>query len=394
MTSTLRLKPNEDKRIRSGHLWIYSNEIDVSKTPLNSFESGQQVVLETHHGKPLGTAYVNPHSLICARLISRNPKKFLNEALLVERIERAIQWREQLFSKPFYRMIFGESDELPGLVIDRFGDVLVVQITTAGMEQLKSPLLNALEKTLNPKAILLKNDNRIRENEGMELYVEALQGTPPELVPLEENNTSFLAPIWKGQKTGWFYDHRFNRTRLADYVAHKKVLDLFSYIGGWGIQAAVAKASEVHCVDNSQPAIDLIHQNAELNQVAKKVIPLKTEAFEYLKNMKESQEKFDVIILDPPAFIKRKKDMKEGQNGYRRINELALGLLNKGGVLITASCSLHLNSKDFVDILQSAAQQREFKIQILEQGHQGPDHPIHPAIAETNYLKSFILRKI
>lgn len=390
--STLRLKKREEQRILSGHPWIYSNEIDVAQTPLSQLIPGQLVQLESNNGKPLGTAYANPHSLICARLISRDPKIFLDKALLLARLKQALALREQLFDKPFYRLVFGESDQLPGLIVDRYGDVLVVQLNTAGMENIKALLAESLIEVLQPKAILLRNDSAMRKLEGLNEYVEPLFGNPPEKIEIIEGHTRFSIPIFTGQKTGWFYDQRNNRMNLQKYVANKRVLDVFSYIGGWGIQAANFGANEVICVDSSKQALTWVAENAQLNQLEQKVQTLNEDAFTALTNLREAGEHFDVIILDPPAFMKRRKDSKEGLNAYRRLNELAMRLFKQEGILISASCSLHLQRDALVDVLRAASNHRNLPLQILEEGHQAPDHPIHPAIPETNYLKAFFTR--
>lgn len=388
----LRLKKNEERRLRAGHLWVFSNEIDTAQTPLSGFEAGQPVEIQGHSGKVIGTGYANPNSLITARLVSRDRKHPLSDSLLVHRIKVALSLRETLFDKPCYRLIFGESDGLPGVVVDRFGDVLVVQITTAGMERMKDALLAALEKVLKPTAVLWRNDSSIRKLEGLDSYVEPALGEVPETVALEENGVQFEAPIIGGQKTGWFYDHRMNRARLAPYVQGKRVLDVFSYVGGWGVQAAAFGASEVACVDSSESALDMAHHNAELNGVADKFIGVEGDAFEALKSLRLDHEKFDVVILDPPAFIKRKKDFKQGVEGYRRLNQLGMQVLQKDGILVSASCSHHLPHQKLQDLMLQSSVHLDRTLQVLEQGHQGPDHPVHPAIPESAYIKAIFSR--
>lgn len=388
----LKLKKNEDHRLRAGHLWVYSNEIDTQATPLTAFAPGQQVELQTHSGKPLGLAYVNPHSLICARLFSRDAEHPLGLSLLKHRLNIALSLRAALFPAPCYRLVHGEGDFLPGLVVDRFFDVLVVQITTAGMEQVKEAIIAALQQVVRPQAILLRNDSGIRQMEGLPSYVETALGTVPEQVALEENGVRFAAPVQGGQKTGWFYDHRLNRARMRDYVKDKRVLDIFSYIGGWGVQAAAAGAKEVVCIDSSAFALERVHHNAGLNGCTERVSTIEGDAFEAAKALREAREQFDVVVLDPPAFIKRRKDVKEGTLAYRRINELAMRLLSKDGILISASCSHHLPRAALQEVLLQSSRHLDRGLQILEQGHQGPDHPVHPAIPETEYLKAFFAR--
>ncbi len=388
----LRLKKDEDRRLRAGHLWVFSNEVDVDSTPLTAFEPGQPVEIQDHRGTALGSGYVNPYSLICARLVSRDPALALNKSLLAHRFNVALSLRERLFDKPYYRLAFGDSDGLPGLVVDRFGDVLVAQITTAGMERCKDDIIAALQQVLKPAAIVLRNDSASRAVEGLESYVETAFGTMPETVELEENGVRFAAPLLTGQKTGWFYDHRMNRARMQHYVQGKRVLDVFSYIGGWGVQAAAAGANEALCVDSSEAALQHVHHNAALNGVAEHVKTLQGNAFEALKSLRAEREKFDVVILDPPAFIKRKKDLRAGLEAYQRINQQAMQVLAKDGILISCSCSFHLSRAELSNAMLTASRHIDRNLQILEQGHQGPDHPVHPAIPETDYLKAFNAR--
>ena len=272
------------------------------------------------------------------------------------------------------------------------GDILVVQLASATMEQHKDDVLAALIQVIKPSGILLKNDSAARDAEGLNRYVETAFGLVPEWVALEENGVKFEAPVMEGQKTGWFYDHRMNRARLAPYVKGKRVLDLFSYIGGWGVQAGAFGASEVFCVDASGFALDGVERNAGLNGFAEKVTCIEGDVFEALKELKNAEERFDVIVADPPAFIKRKKDLKNGEGAYRRLNEQAMRLLSKDGILVSASCSMHLPEDDLQNILLTSARHLDRNIQLLERGGQGPDHPVHPAIAETRYIKSITCR--
>ncbi|VXC96687.1 RlmI/RlmK family 23S rRNA methyltransferase [Pseudomonas sp. 8Z] len=389
---SLRLKANADRRLRAGHLWVYSNEIDVTATPLHGFAVGDQAILEAAGGKPLGIVAMSPNNLICARLLSRDLKHELDKSLLVHRLNVCLSLRERLFTQPCYRLVYGDSDLLPGLVVDRFFDILVVQLASATMERHKDDVLAALIQVLKPSGILLKNDSSARDAEGLERYVETAYGQVPEWVALEENGVKFEAPVIEGQKTGWFYDHRMNRARLAPYVQGKRVLDLFSYIGGWGVQAAAFGASEVFCVDASAFALDGVERNAALNGLAEKVTCVEGDAFAALRELKAAEERFDVVIADPPAFIKRKKDIKNGEAAYRRLNEMAMRMLNKDGILVSASCSMHLAEDSLHQILLQSARHLDRNIQLLERGAQGPDHPEHMAIPETRYIKSLTVR--
>ena len=392
MLASVRLKKNEERRIKQGHMWIFSNEVDLAATPIKGLEAGQQVIVESSNGKAIGMGYVNPNTLICVRLLSRNPKLEMNMKFLKRRIQAAQDLRELNFDAPYYRLVFGDSDGLPGLVIDRFGDVFSVQITTAGMEAVKDDIFQVLENLYHPSAIVMRNDTKSRELEGLPLYDEVVQGELPDEILIEENGAKFAIPVKDGQKTGWFYDHRMGRRRLQEMVEGKRVLDVFSYLGGWGIEAAVAGAAEVTCVDSSELAINGVERNAELNGVSEKMTLIQGKAFDVLNALRMEAGKFDVIIVDPPAFVKRKKDYKQGAEGYRRINELAMRLLENDGVLVSASCSHHMSRDNLLNQVQQAARHIDRTAQMFDQAHQAPDHPIHPAIAETEYLKTFFFK--
>jgi len=385
----LLLKKNEDKRLRAGHLWIFSNEVDTKRTPLTGFEPGDLAQIISHDGKPLGTAYVNPNALICARLLSRKPEQKCGTNFFKQRLQSALALRQTVFDKPYYRLVFGESDGLPGLVIDRFGEVLSLQITTAGIEKRKGHLVDALIDILNPAAIVLKNENSQRQLEGLAMESEVAYGTVPDPLYIEENGANFRIDILQGQKTGWFYDHRKSRAELARIANGRKILDLFSYTGAWAIPAALAGAAEVTCVDASEAALTLARENAVLNGVEDKIINMHSDVFEFLKEARLQRRLYDMIVLDPPALIKRKKDYPQGYEAYRRLNHLALQVLAKNGVLVSASCSFHLSHSDLQEILRSSGRHIDRHLTFFTQGGQGPDHPVDPAIPETQYLKTF-----
>jgi 23S rRNA (cytosine1962-C5)-methyltransferase len=390
MHRPLRLKKNEERRVVAGHPWVYSNEVDVAASPLTEFSPGELANLRDHRDRALGTAYVNPHSLICARLVSHRPDAALDAALFEGRIAEAVRLRDQLFDRPWYRAVYGEADSLPGLVVDRFDRVVVAQLTTAGMETRKALIEQALRNTLAPETLVFRNDVPVRRLEGLTTYVEAPPDAP-RVVAVEENGVRFEAPLLEGQKTGWYFDHRLVRARLPAYVRDRRVLDLFSYVGAWGIQAAVAGAATVVCVDESRAALAMVERNAALNGVARRVTARQADVFDALKALHEGGQSFDVVILDPPAFIKRRKDVAAGLKAYHRLNQLAFRVLAPGGILISASCSFHLSAEALRNVIQGAGGRAGRALRILEQGHQGPDHPIHPSIEETGYLKVFVV---
>jgi len=384
----LYLRRNEERRIRAGHLWVYSNEVDNERSPLGSFTSGQGVTILSGADKVLGTGYVNPHTLICARLVSRNPQYRLDRSLLIHRFNVALSLRERLYpSGCCYRLVHGEGDGLPGLIVDRFRDVLVVQLNTAGMDAAKASVLEALDKVFSPRAILLRNDSGARETEGLPQEIEEALGSVPDDVDVEENGTRFLAPLKTGQKTGWYFDHRENRARVQRYARGARILDLFSYIGAWGIQAARVGASQVTLVESSGAAAERGAENAALNGISERTEVVKSDVFTALKDLRAENRRFDIVISDPPAFIKRRRDLKPGLEAYQRLARLAMQVLAKDGLLVSASCSFHLSRDQLRSLLLRSTRHLDRFMQILEQGHQAPDHPVHPAIPETDYIK-------
>ena len=379
--ASLRLNPNASPA--HGHLWVYSNESDVAATPLHGFKAGDQAILEAAGGKPLGIVAMSPNNLICARLLSRDIKLPLDKSLLVHRLNVALSLRDRLFDKPFYRLVYGDSDLLPGLVVDRFGDFWWCRCF-GEMEAHKEDVIAALTQVLKPSGILFKNDSAARDAEGLNRYVETVFGLVPEWVALEENGVKFEAPVIQGQKTGWFYDHRMNRARLAPYAKGKRVLDLYSYIGGWGVQAAAFGASEVFCVDASAFALDGVERNAALNGVAEKMTCIEGDVFEALKELKASEERFDVIVADPPAFIKRKKDMKNGEGAYRLLNRACA--CSEGRHPGHASCSMHCRRRPAKHLLTSA---RPWTANPDAGARAGPGHPC-TRHCRTRYIRAYV----
>lgn len=387
----LKLKAREERRIKAGHAWVFSNEVDVAMTPLTAFEAGQPANLLDHQGKALGTAYVNPASLICARMVSRRADRPLDAAVLRRRIQAALALRERLGFECCYRLVYGESDALPGLVVDRHRDVLVVQIATAGMERLRGEVVDVLTGMLSPRGVLMRNDSAGRALEGLEPAVEWAHGEPGAQVEIVENGVLFSLDPEAGQKTGWFYDHRMNRARVAHYARDARVLDLFSYLGGFGVQAAVAGARQVVCVDSSEAALAGMQRNATANGVQARVGAERGDVFEVLKSMVAAGERFDVVIADPPAFARRKRDLKSATEAYQRLHRMAMRVLSADGLLLAASCSSHLDRRALGECLKRGARGAGRQILELEIGRQGPDHPVHPAMPETDYLKSSLL---
>ncbi len=387
----LRLKRGEDRRLSAGHLWVFSNEVDTDSTPLAGFAPGAVAELRSARDAFMGWVCVNPHALICARILSRESSQPVDRALLERRLAAALALRERLGTAHHCRWVFGESDLLPGLVLDRYGEVVVGQIATAGMEALKADIEAAVRTVVNPAALFWKNDSAARGLEHLPQVAEAAFGDVPAEVEVVESGLTFRAPLATGQKTGWFYDQSANRRRLRSYLpCGARVLDVCSYAGAWAVSALRQGAAAAHCVDASQTALECAQANAARNGVAIEVT--RADAFDALKALGERGARFDVVVLDPPAFIKRKKDIPQGQAAYRKLNQLALGVLAEEGLLVSCSCSYHLAPEALQEALQGAARHAGRFVQILEAGGQSPDHPVHPAIPETRYLKAFFCR--
>ena len=386
----LLLKPQEERRLQAGHLWIFSNEVNVGATPLTAFAPGAHVQVRSSHDRFLGYAYVNPRTLISARLLGRDADYPPGRSLLVHRFRVALALRERMYAAPFYRLAFGESDLLPGLVVDRYGDVLVAQIGTAGMEAMKQEIQDALIKVVAPRAMLWKNDSAIRELEGLERYAETAFGEVPDFVDVPEGGVTFRVPLASGQKTGWYFDQAGNRAMLMRHVSNARVLDVFSYAGSFGLQAARAGAAEVTCVDSSAGALEAAAASAAANGLEAEL--LQGDAFDVLESLHADRRRFDVVVIDPPAFIKRRKDHPKGLAAYRRLNQLALQSLDRDGLLLSCSCSYHLGPGELTDAVQRAARHLGRFAQLIGVGAQAPDHPVHPAIDETRYLRAFLFR--
>lgn len=393
---TLWLNKGEERRLRAGHLWVFGNEVDGAKSPLAAFAPGEAVNVRDARGGFIGSAFVNPHSLICARLYSRDRDRELDADLLRQRLRAALALRERLFDRPFYRLCHGEGDLLPGLIIDRFGDHLTLQAGTAGMDVRREDILACLDELLHPASLLLDNDLSVRALEGLPRE-NVLIGPVPQRLELPENGCTFAAPLLDGQKTGWFYDQRANRREAARHADGADVLDIFCYAGGFGVTAAANGARSVTFIDASPQAVELAAANAARNVPrlagADAIHALCGDAFERLRELHEAGKRFGLICLDPPAFIKRRKDAAQGLAAYRSINALALQLLAPGGVIASCSCSHHLPADELRHCLSQAAARQRIALRLLHCGGQGPDHPVHAAMPETAYLKCFIAQR-
>jgi 23S rRNA (cytosine1962-C5)-methyltransferase len=387
--AVVHLVANADRRIRVGHQWIFSNEADALKSPVASFKPGEIVEVRDARNNPVGTAYVNPGALIFGRLLSSDLHAKIDNRWFVNRIERALELREKLYREPYYRAIYGEADGLPGLVVDRYGDVLVAQLNTAGTRALRETIVSALRQALDPRGMWLSSAGSILELEGIPALDEVI-GEVPDEVEVPEGGCTYLAPLRAGQKTGFYYDQRDNRRELRRYVRDARVLDVYSYVGAWGVGAAKAGANEVVCVDSSEQALAYASRNAARNGVQ-----IETEegsALDVMRRFALEKRRFDVVVVDPPALVKRKKDLAAGAAHYESINEAAMNLIDRDGFLVSSSCSHHLDAERLRSVLLHAAKKAGKRVQLLERRGHPPDHPIVPAMNETEYLKAWFCR--
>ena len=388
-TPRLRIKKRDQQRLRDGHLWVYSNEVDTDVTPLKNIKTAL-VHLEDYRGQFLATASFNNQALICARILDTEPRDVLDTAFFEKRIQTALELRQIAFKEDFYRLVYGEGDLLSGLVIDRFAQTFVVQIGTQAIEQAKDALVAALQKIFGATAIIVfKNDGKGRSMEQLDEYVETVPADA-NVTELEviENGVSFKAPL-DGQKTGWFYDHRDGRKWLNDCAQGRTVLDVFSYIGGWGIQAAAHGATQVTCVDSSAKAGEFVLTNAALNKQSQ-VTFVESDAFDYFK--KAALTTYDLVVLDPPALIQKRRDFEQGRQAYFLLNEGAIQRVKDGGLLVSASCSLHLDRDELIRIVQQVARRQNKHVQMVHEAHPAADHPRLIPMTESDYLKCLVFR--
>ncbi|MEO0114823.1 MAG: class I SAM-dependent rRNA methyltransferase [candidate division WOR-3 bacterium] len=375
------------KKSRRDHLWIFANEI--RRTEGNPIAGDTVLVYE--RGKLMGSGLYNPHSLIRIRLYSKRNEEF-DLAFIKKRIEDAYQYRKQVLPQENdFRLIFGESDFLPGIVIDKYGDHFTLQTFTLATEQRKELICQALSSLFPVKSIFEKNDFRLRDIEQLPRQEGLLYGAIEDKIVINENQAKFYVDIKGGQKTGYFFDHRLTRAKVRTLSQGRNVLDVFCYTGGFSINSALGGAKTVTGIDGSVAAIELAKENAKLNQVEKICQFEVGDAFRLLRQYVKEEKRFDLIVLDPPPFIKSLKEKKSGLKGYKEINLQAMKLLNPGGILVTSSCSHYLFWQDLLDILIAAAQDAQRSFKIIDRTTQGPDHPIILSMPETEYLRCFFL---
>lgn len=385
------LLPGRDRRVGSGHPWAYSNEINMDAAT-KALTAGEVATLHRVDGKPLGVGTFNPHTLISFRVLAQNPTTPIDRTFFETRLKAALALRERLYDEPYYRLVHGEADGLGGLVVDRYGDIVVIQTATAGMERLLPELLAALDSVINPSAVMLRNDGSFRRLENLETYVRPAKGTVPESVEVHERGLRFPADVTAGQKTGWFLDQRDARNFVAPLAKGGRMLDVYSHIGGFAIAALKAGAERAIAVDSSAKALELAELAGKWNDVSDRLSVVKAEAFGELERLRSAGDRFRVVACDPPAFVRIAKELKTGLKGYRKLVRLAAAVVEPGGFLFIASCSHNVTVEAFASEVAAGVQRAGRDGRILRSTGAGPDHPVHPRLPESAYLKGLVLQ--
>ncbi|WP_426957861.1 class I SAM-dependent rRNA methyltransferase [Muricoccus radiodurans] len=386
---TLRLLPGRDRRAAAGHPWVFSNEIAMAPDA-RALSPGTPVRIEGPDGAPYGVHHFNPHTLIAARRLSRDPAELLDDAFWTARIAECLALRTRLFATPHYRLTHAEADGLPGLVLDRYGDLITLQANTAGMEAATPAILRALETLVAPRAVVARNDSSVRALEGLPETATLLHGTDP-TGRVEEGGVTFAVDPLGGQKTGWFFDQRENRARVANLARGETVLDAFCHTGGFGLQAAKSGARHVTLLDRSDHALATAMETARSNGLDGAVEPMRGDALETLARLRDQARSFGVVVADPPAYAKARKDIPAALRAYERLARFAASLVAPGGILFIASCSHHVAPGDFADTVLAGVRRARRDARILAITGAGPDHPIHPMLPESAYLKGLTL---
>ena len=384
------LLPGGHRRAESGHPWIYSNEVQMDAAA-KALELGSLVTVKRADGRPLGVAMFNPHTLLAARVLDRDATRPIGRRFLLRRLERALKLRERLYRTPYYRLVHAEADGLPGLVIDRFGAVLVVQSNAAGMAALQPLVVEALARCCRLKSSSCAMTARPESWRDCRSKCGSRVGAVDGPVAVEENGAIFGADVLAGQKTGWFFDQRDNRAFVAGLARGGRVADLYSYSGGFAVEAARAGAVSVTGIDRSEAALALAADAAERNGVAGVCEFRRAEVFAETAALAAAGERFDVVIADPPAFARAKRDVPAALRGYRKLARLAAGLTAPGGFVFLASCSHNVGASEFAEAVRRGLADAGRTGRILREAGAGPDHPIHPALPESAYLKSLTL---
>jgi len=387
---TVTLLAGRHRRAEGGHPWIFSNEVQMDAAA-KGLDPGSLVTLRRSDGGPLGVGMFNPHTLLAARLLDRDTARPIGRRFLIRRITRALRLRERLFAEPFYRLVHAEADGLPGLVVDRLGPVLAVQSNAAGIARLEPAVLDALGEALSPEAIVMRNDSPARALEGLPSEVRVATGRLDAPITVSEGGGVFRADVLAGQKTGWFFDQRDNRRFIATLARGARILDLYCFTGGFAILAARAGATAVLGVDRSEPALALAVEAAEMNGVERACLFRRGEAFAEAGRLAAEGERFDVVVADPPAFAKSRREVPAALRGYRKLARIAASVTASGGIVFIASCSFHVGAADFAEAVRRGLADAGRAGRILRAAGADADHPVHPALPETAYLKTLTL---
>ncbi|MEQ8396757.1 class I SAM-dependent rRNA methyltransferase [Thalassobaculum sp.] len=390
---TVRLNKGGGSRLLKGHPWGFSNEIAMT-AETRAVPAGSVVAVETHAGEAVGLAHLNPHSLIALRMLDRTAgaggEVAIDAAWVAGRLSQALAWRERLFDAPYYRAVHAEADGLPGLIVDRYGDVVVIQANSAGMDRMVPLVVEALREVLAPAAIVLRNDSPVRKLEGLDEDVRLVEGAIPDPALVSEGGALFPLDPLGGQKTGWFFDHRDNRAFIARLAPGMRVLDLYCHTGGFGVQAAVAGAAEVDLIDRAAPALAQAARAAELSGVADRVSTRKADAFAALEHLVKTGAQYDIVVCDPPAFARSKKDVGPAAKAYRKLARMTAQITAPGGVLLLASCSHHMDAVSFAQQNARGLSDAGREGRLLRSSGAGPDHPVHAQLPESAYLKAMV----
>lgn len=384
---SIHLKSGEDRRILGGHPWVYSNELQMSPES-KALSPGSIAILRHSDGRPLGLVFFNPRSLIAGRMLTRDPAAAIDMAFWQARLRRARALRDRLIGVPHYRLVHAEVDGFPGCVIDRYDDVFVIEASSAGIDAEIHNIAAAIDAEFAPRVILMRGDGPARELEGLEPASNLLKGSLETPVPVLENGSGFLSDPRAGQKTGWFFDQRDNRALLARLAAGKTMLDAYSYMGGFAIQSLRADAKSAIAIDRSAGALALARQAAEKNGVADRFEARQGDVFDVLGEFAGAGRRFDIVVADPPAFVKSKKDFHQGARAYRKLARFAVQCVAPDGILMLCSCSHNMPADEFLRQAQRGIEETGRKARLLYHTGAAPDHPVHPALPESAYLKA------
>jgi 23S rRNA (cytosine1962-C5)-methyltransferase len=391
VTHSIRIDERSVKRLKLGYPWVFRSEV-INARESAALPPGQLVDFVRDKGDFVARGFFNPKPQLVGRVMSVQPTQKIDGNFVFHLIDVALKFRDKLYSQPFYRLIHAESDGLPGLIIDRYGDVIVCQVNTAGMEALYPHVEASLKKLIKPRAIILKNDTAARELEVLEQVVRVAQGNAPESLQIIENDTPFHVDLMAGQKTGWFFDQRENRAWVATLAKSGTMLDVFCHTGGFGVTAGKSGAENITFVDSSAAALEMVKKNAALNSIEKKCQVIEGKAFDVMEKLAAAGKKYDVVVVDPPAFIKSRKDMSAGLKGYNKLARLSAPLVQKNGFLFFASCSHHANVTELLETVTEGLAKSSRIFQIIKISAAAPDHPVHPQLPETGYLKGLTFR--